>query len=280
MRRAAHTSWGGIVARRSGSVGAREWCAAPSPGPVLAYGNGRSYGDSCLIDDGTFLDTSELDRIVSLDADIGLVVCEAGVMLGNLLETCVPRGWFVPVTPGTRFVTMAGAVANDVHGKNHHALGTIGRHIAWLDLVRSDGQMLRCSRTRNGALFKATIGGMGLTGLITRLALQLVPIKGPFMSQDTLPFAGLDGFFDIATQSDATHDYTVAWIDSLATGAGLGRGVFFRANHSGKPGSEAAHAAKPLPLLPFMPPVPLLNRLTLRVFNAATALSTVGQRPA
>ncbi len=269
MRHAAHTSWGGLVARQSGSTDARAWSETPSPGPVLAFGNGRSYGDSCLIDHGTFLDTSELDRIISLDADTGLVICEAGVVLGDLLEASIPRGWFVPVTPGTRFVTMAGAIANDVHGKNHHALGTIGRHVAWLDLVRSDGTVLRCSELENSALFSATIGGMGLTGLITRLALQLVPIKGPFMRQDTLPFADLDGFFDIAAQSDATHDYTVAWIDSLATGAGQGRGVFFRANHSGKPGHEAARAVRPLPFLPFTPPVSLLNRLTLKLFNTA-----------
>lgn len=265
--RTAFTSWGGLIARGSRAVPAEGWPQqAPEAGPVLAYGNGRSYGDSCLIDNGTIIDASDLSGIRSFDPGNGLIIAEAGVLLSAILDACVPLGWFLPVTPGTRFVTLAGAVANDVHGKNHHALGTFGCHVAWLDLVRSDGGVRRCSAAENADLFAATIGGMGLTGLMTQVALQLIPIKGPQMAQESLPFANLDGFFEIAGQSDASHAYTVAWIDSMATGASLGRGVFFRANHSELPGE--AKAARAIPFLPFTPPVSLLNRATLTAFNS------------
>ncbi len=268
VQRAVHRSWGGLQAKGSTAVPARGWSPVGSalPGPVLAFGNGRSYGDSCLLDAGTIIDTADLNRIETLDDATGLITCEAGTSLARILDVCVPRGWFLPVTPGTRFVTIAGALANDVHGKNHHVAGTFGAHVAWFDLIRSGGKTLRCSRHENADLFAATIGGLGLTGLITRVALQLVPIRGPLMAQDTLPFTSLDGFFDIANASDQTHDYTVAWIDSMARGTALGRGVFFRANHAEK--TAQTKPLKPLPFLPFTPPVPLLNRATLGVFNA------------
>lgn len=266
-RRTEFASWGGLSARGARAEPAQGWPRRePEPGPVLAYGNGRSYGDSCLLDGGAMLDTAALSRIVSFDDEAGLIVAEAGVQLSTILDACVARGWFLPVTPGTRFVTLAGAVANDVHGKNHHALGTFGRHVAWFDLTRSDGSALRCSPDRNPHLFAATIGGMGLTGLITQVALQLIPVKGPLMAQETLPFGSLDAFFEIGAQSDSSHAYTVAWIDSMAAGASLGRGVFFRANHADEP--AGVRAGRAIPFLPFTPPVSLLNRATLTAFNA------------
>lgn len=265
--RGAYTSWGGLVAAGSRAEAAQGWPRQlPVEGPVLAYGNGRSYGDSCLIDRGSIIDTADLSGIVSFDIETGLIVAEAGVLLSSILDVCVPAGWFLPVTPGTRFVTIAGAVANDVHGKNHHALGTFGCHVAWLDLVRSDGSTRRCSARENEALHTTTIGGMGLTGLIVQVALQLIAIKGPLMVQETLPFASLDAFFEIGARSDASHAYTVAWIDSMATGPALGRGVFFRANHADEPANVTARRA--IPFLPFTPPVSLLNRATLTAFNA------------
>jgi FAD/FMN-containing dehydrogenase len=140
--------------------------------------------------------------------------------------------------------------------------------VPWFELARSDGAVLSCSLEENAELYAATIGGMGLTGLITRLRVQMIPIQGPLMRQDVLPFSSLDGFFAHAAASDASHPYTVAWIDSLATGAALGRGVFFRAEHAETPG-PAPRLAPPLPLLPFTPPLALINRLTLAGFNAA-----------
>ncbi|KPH80098.1 FAD-linked oxidase [Bosea vaviloviae] len=244
------------------------WMAEPAPqqGPVLAYGNGRSYGDSCLNDGGRLILGRSLDRILAFDRESGLVTCEAGVLLDDLLALVMPAGWFPPVTPGTCFVTIGGALANDVHGKNHHRAGTFGRHVRAFELTRSDGQVLTCARDMNSDLFAATIGGMGLTGLITQVTLQLMPVASAQMLQETIHFDGLDRFFSIAAQSDATHDYTVAWIDALASGANFGRGVFFRANHA--PASDQPQSRPRRSLsFPFTPPVPLINGLTLRAFN-------------
>ncbi len=265
--RAIH-SWGGLRAQDSQTLAPQAWIDDPSPrsGPVLAYGNGRSYGDSCLNDSGRLIMSRQLDRVLAFDRETGLVTCEAGVLLDDLLELVVPAGWFPPVTPGTCFVTIGGALANDVHGKNHHRAGTFGRHVRAFELVRSDGQRLTCAPDMNNALFAASIGGMGLTGLITQITLQLMPVASADMMQEAIHFSGLDDFFAIAAQSDATHDYTVAWIDALAGGRHFGRGVFFRANHAPPSGAPQHRQPRSLPF-PITPPVPLINGLTLRAFN-------------
>nr|WP_052232358.1 FAD-binding oxidoreductase [Methylobacterium sp. ZNC0032] len=263
-----YRSWGGLAARGSAIVDGRDWLDAPHRPrrPLLAYGNGRSYGDSCLNDGGTLIDTRGLDEILAFDRETGLITCGAGLMLDRLLEIAVPAGWFPPVTPGTAFVTIGGALANDVHGKNHHSAGTFGCHIRAFELVRSDGQRLICAPDLNGELFAATIGGFGLTGLVTQVTLQLMPIASAEMAQEALHFDNLAGFFEIAAASDATHDYTVAWIDSLASGRNLGRGVFFRANHAPASDEPPPRQARTLPF-PLKPPVPLINRVTLGAFN-------------
>lgn len=261
-------SWGGLEARDSALLAPAAWLAAPGGNrPVLAYGNGRSYGDSCLNDGGGLIAARRLGRILSFDAASGIIVCEAGVLLDEVLELGVPAGWFPPVTPGTCFVTIGGALANDVHGKNHHRAGTFGRHVLAFELARSDGSRLSCTPTQNAELFAATIGGMGLTGLVTQVTLQLMKVESGEMLQETLHFDGLGRFFEIAAESDATHDYTVAWVDSLAGGSGFGRGVFFRANHAPASDAPPAKAAPTLPF-PLKPPFPLINRLSLRAFNA------------
>lgn len=261
-------SWGGLQARGSLALAPEAWLAEPAPqsGPVLAYGNGRSYGDSCLNDGGRLILTRSLDRVLAFDRESGVVTCEAGVLLDDLLNLVVPAGWFPPVTPGTCYVTIGGALANDVHGKNHHRAGTFGRHVLAFELVRSDGQRLTCAPDMNRDLFAATIGGMGLTGLITQVTLQLMPVASAEMQQEAIHFGGLDDFFAIAAASDATHDYTVAWIDSLASGRSFGRGVFFRANHAPAGDAPARRPARRLSF-PIKPPFPLINRLTLRAFN-------------
>src|SRR5579859_3476015 len=132
---------------------------------MLPVGLGRSYGDSCLLDGGTLLAARGLDRFIAFDQATGLLRCEAGVSLAEILDFAVPRGWFLPVTPGTKFVTVGGAIANDVHGKNHHVAGTFGCHVPRFELVRSNGERYECSATQNPSLFEATIGGLGLTGL-------------------------------------------------------------------------------------------------------------------
>ncbi|WP_181832522.1 FAD-binding oxidoreductase [Bosea caraganae] len=264
-----YRSWGGLAAHDCQIVAPEAWSAEPGlyRKPALAYGNGRSYGDSCLNDGGALIAARQLDRILAFDRESGLITCEAGVLLDAVLNHVVPLGWFLPVTPGTAFVTVAGAVANDVHGKNHHRAGTFGRHVRAFELVRSDGTRLTCGPDMNCPLFAATVGGFGLTGLITQVTLQLMRVPSAEMRQEVVHFDGLDRFFEIAAESDETHEYTVAWIDALAEGAHFGRGVFFRANHAPASDLPPGRAARPLPF-PIKPPFPLINRLSLLAFNA------------
>lgn len=237
--------------------------------PLLAWGQGRSYGDSCLNDGGTLLLARGLDRFIAFDPATGVLACEAGVTLGEILAVAVPRGWFLPVTPGTRFATVGGAIANDVHGKNHHRAGSFGDHVRALELVRSDvapgGGGPRTLRPGD-ALFAATVGGLGLTGLVTRAELQLQRVHGPWMDVESIRFDGLDDFFALSAASSASHAYTVAWVDCLARGRSLGRGHFLRADHAAPGATGRAPGAGVA--MPFTPPVPLVNRLTLRPFNA------------
>jgi FAD/FMN-containing dehydrogenase len=233
---------------------------------VLAYGRGRSYGDCCLNDGGTLLDTAPLDRYISFDTQRGILRAEAGVTLAQMIAFIVPHGWFLPVTPGTKYVSLGGAVANDVHGKNHHRVGTFGHHVRALELLRSDGTRLVCTPTENVDWFRATIGGMGLTGLILWIELQLKPIKSPFVDCEFIKFDTLDEFFALSADSDKTHEYTVAWVDA---GPGRGRGLLMRANDSTAAPSElpAVSLRDPVYKMPVDAPAFLLNQWTVAMFN-------------
>ncbi len=234
---------------------------------VLPYGNGRSYGDSCLNTGGVLIDCRGIDRFISFDTDSGMVRCEAGVLLDDILAVAVPRGWFLPVSPGTRFVTVGGAIANDVHGKNHHRAGTFGCHIRCFELLRSNGERLLCTPDENSELFRATIGGLGLTGLITWAEIQLKAVANPFIDQETIRFGNLAEFFDLSQASDAEFEYTVAWIDCLANGSSLGQGLFMRGNHAPSVASKALKAPRRSLSIPLAPPLSVVNRLSLRAFN-------------
>lgn len=236
-----------------------------SPNHLLASGLRRSYGDSCINDRGAIIDMTALDRFVSFDRSTGLLVAEAGVSLSEILKLAVPAGYFLPVTPGTKHVTLGGAVANDVHGKNHHRAGTIGRWVRRLQLLRSDGTELSLAPDDTTGAFSATIGGLGLTGVITRVELELLPVSSSNMEVETTPFSGLAEFFALADESEASHDYTVAWVDCLASGRTLGRGVFTRARHA-RDGELRVHSARG-PSVPMDAPGFLLNRLSLSAFN-------------
>jgi FAD/FMN-containing dehydrogenase len=236
--------------------------------PILPFGNGRSYGDVCLNEGGILLDCRHMDRFISFDTEAGILRCEAGVLLFEILQLTVPRGWFLPVTPGTQFVTVGGAIANDVHGKNHHKAGTFGRYARCFELLRSDGKRMICSKDENTDLFKATIGGLGLTGVITWVEIQLHHINNPYIDQEVIRYGNLDEFFALARESDQAYEHTVAWVDCLAKGKQLGRGLFIRGNY-------AEHAEKRLPkpsttrlTFPIDPPFALINGLTLKVFNS------------
>ena len=236
---------------------------------VLPYGLGRSYGDSCLNDGGTLIDTHHMHRFLAFDPHQGIIRCEAGCSLAEILQFIVPRGWFLPVTPGTKFVTLGGAIANDVHGKNHHRAGNFGHHVRQFELLRSDGKRYLCSSAQNSDLFRATIGGLGLTGLITWAEFHLKPIQSPYIDVEVIKFKNLDEFFALSSESEAGYDYIVSWIDCLATGKHLGKGLFTRGNNAVPPftGPIPAQKADSLLMAPFDAPNFILNKLTVRLFN-------------
>lgn len=234
-------------------------------GTALPFGNGRSYGDSCLNPGGTLLGTRSLDHFIDFDPETGILDCEAGVLLSEIIAVTLPRGWFFPVTPGTRFVTIGGAIANDVHGKNHPKAGSFGAHVVDFELLRSDGQRIQCSRDSYGDWFRATIGGLGLTGVITRARIRLRRVPGLQMEVDTQRFNRLADFFDLS-QATSEREYSVAWVDCLARGHQLGRGVFMAADHAGGIGKARAGGGLRLPV---DPPFSLVNAVSLRAFNTA-----------
>jgi FAD/FMN-containing dehydrogenase len=249
-------------------LGARP--TAEAPRPQLPRGLGRSYGDVCVNDGGALLHAFRNDRLLAFDEATGVLTAEAGATIADLAATFLPRGWFPPVVPGTRFVTLGGAIANDVHGKNHAMAGTFGRHVAALTLVRSDRRSDRSGDrsepielTPTDPLFSATVAGLGLTGLIERVQLRLERVAGPLIEQETLVFQGIEAFHALEDASSA-WPFTVGWLDTLDRNL---RGVFFR----GRFVASDASSPEPRPprrLPPITPPEWLLGRPTARLFNA------------
>ncbi len=236
--------------------------------PLLPYAYGRSYGDSCLNEGGVSLDVSHLRRFISFDEAEGLLCCEAGVSLAEALELIVPRGWFIPVTPGTKFVSVGGAIANDVHGKNHHRAGTFGCHITRFELLRSNGERLTCSPHENTKLFEATIGGLGLTGVILWAEFRLKPIVNPFIDMERIQFSSLDEFIQISAETDQKYEYTMSWVDVLIGGRDLCRGIFMCGNNDQSRLRASQKIGKKLHLtVPFDFPSFMLNTLTVKSFN-------------
>ena len=232
---------------------------------ALPVGMGRSYGDVCLLKDGNLLQTTAMNRLISFDVESGLLTAEAGITLEQILDFAVPRGFFLPVSPGTKYVTLGGAIANDIHGKNHHVAGTFGRHVPQFELVRSDGSRRLCSPTENADLYAATIGGMGLTGLITWATLRLKPIVSRLIDYEGIQFHGIDEFLDLTNQSKDI-EYTVSWVDATSTGRNFARGVFMQGDHSHKRGNLTS-SAKPKLVFPFDAPGFALNNLSVSAFN-------------
>jgi len=232
--------------------------------PALAYGMGRSYGDACLNPSGRLWTTRSLDRFISFDQRSGRIVCEAGVLLRQIQQLALPRGWMLPVTPGTELVTIGGAIANDVHGKNHHVFGSFADHVHRLTLLRTDGEVIECGPDLRPEWFAATVGGIGLTGVVLAAEIQLRPVSGPWLDTETIPYDNVDAFFHLSDASESDWEYTVSWIDCLS---GSGRGLFMRGNHAaGVGGSPPAAKTRTMPLVP---PVSLVNGLSLRAFNSA-----------
>ncbi|PWK69114.1 FAD-binding oxidoreductase [Aminobacter sp. AP02] len=234
---------------------------------LLAYGNGRSYGDSCQNSAGAVIDLRPCNRILSFNAETGLIDAEAGTLLADIIAYIAPHGFFPAVVPGTQLVTLGGAIANDVHGKNHHRRGSFGCHVERLVLLRSDGRYV-CSPSENSRLFWATIGGMGLTGVILSAAIRLMRVPSLDIAETVKPFGCLGEYFELAEAADADNEYAVAWIDQLASGKHVGRGLLLVGNHAPLGARKASSGAARLSV-PFQPPLTLLNRPFLKLFNAA-----------
>ena len=245
---------------------------ALSEGPVIARGLGRAYGDAAL--GARVVETRHLDRFIAFDPDSGSLTAEAGVSLAQIIDAFLPRGWFPAVTPGTRFVTLGGAIAADVHGKNHHRDGSFGAFVDSFDLMGPDGTVRNCSRTENTELFHWTLGGMGLTGVILRATIRLRRVQSGWIRQTTIPAPSLAHAL-AAFEGNMDATYSVAWIDALATGRAMGRSLVMLGEHA-----SPAQLPPPLRPRPFETPDPrprrfpfdlpgfALNPLSVGAFNA------------
>ncbi|MCE0498132.1 MAG: FAD-binding oxidoreductase [Methylacidiphilales bacterium] len=263
-------SWGRYP-KTTETLKSLRWSTDPLPAndglKVLPHGLGRSYGDVCLNQSGTLLVTAALDHLLAFDEQNGLLRCESGVSLDEVLRFLVPRGWFLPTTPGTKFVTIGGAIANDVHGKNHHRAGTFGCHVTQFELLRSNGERLLCSRDKNADWFAATIGGLGLTGLITWAEFKVRRMTNAWIEMESIKLDDLGDFFAITRESDHDYEYTVSWLDCMAKGKSLGLGIFMRGNHAKAGVGDLAPHGEPRLSIPLDFPSFALNGLSIRAFN-------------
>jgi FAD/FMN-containing dehydrogenase len=247
--------------------------AARAPArPLIARGNGRSYGDASF-GPGLTVDMRRLGRLIAFDEATGELTCEAGALLSEIVAVFTPRGWFPPVTPGTKFVTVGGMVASDVHGKNHHGAGSFCDHVLSVRLALGDGTILTCSQAENADLFAATCGGMGLTGTLLTVTFRLIPVRSSKILQETVRAPDLAAAIDIF-EAGAARTYSVAWIDCLASGANLGRSVIIFGEHAAPqdldPAEQATPFARPSPRGKRVPvdfPTVALNRLSVSLFN-------------
>jgi len=240
---------------------------------VIARGNGRSYGDSSFNKSGA-VSALKLNKFISFDDEQGILVCESGVLLSDVIQALLPLGWFPPVTPGTKFVSIGGMIASNVHGKNCVKDGAFGDHVVWIEIMTANGDTVRCSPTENAALFGNTIGGMGLTGIILRAAFRLRPVETGWIKQSRIVCENLTALFD-AFEETENSTYRVAWIDVLAKGEQLGRSLLDIGEHAELNQLDAKQAKNRLGFkknrtlaVPFAPPISPLNGLTVKAFNA------------
>lgn len=270
-------AWGGSLAKGVATVSpaSHELASVPQR-PFLACGNGRSYGDTCLPAGDCAILTGSMKSVLSFDKERGILRAESGITLHEIIDIILPHGWFLPVTPGTGYVTLGGALCNDVHGKNHHNAGTFGRFVTCFELLRSDGSRRICSLTENSDLFRATIGGMGLTGLVNWAEISLIPVSSAWIEQSAKRFANIDQFFEIEHNEQSDAFYSVAWLDGLASGNALGRGLVLKGQHAAS-GDFTRRRPRHLSL-PFASPINVVTRRGLRILNAAYYRQSTGAR--
>lgn len=256
------------VARPEKEAALQQLILASAPSTWICRGLGRSYGDPAVNPEGGTLSLQRLNRMLSWDPATGVLECEGGVVLGDIVDTFLPRGWFLPVTPGTQFVTIGGAIANDVHGKNHHRDGSFGNWVQSLRLMIASGEIIECSPHQHPELFWATVGGVGLTGIILSATIKLQAVSSPFVQVDTTRTDNIKQTMDLMLSTDDNYQYSVAWIDCLAKGDSLGRCVLMQGSHAeGTPEDFQAASGRKLNV-PFNFPSWVLNSYTTRAFNA------------
>ncbi|MCU7613137.1 FAD-binding oxidoreductase [Chryseobacterium sp. GMJ5] len=238
---------------------------------VIARGNGRCYGDASLGEN--IFSTKRLNKFISFDRLNGIIECESGVLLSEVLEISVPQGYFLYVTPGTKFITVGGAIASDVHGKNHHAEGCFSEYVIDFKLMIENGDIIKCSREENSDKFWSTIGGMGLTGIILSATFKLKNIETAYIRQESIKAENLDEIFTLFEESES-WTYNVAWIDCLQKGKNLGRSIMMRGEHAFRHELSDKQAKNPLllkkklqPTVPFYFPGFVLNAVTVKIFN-------------
>jgi len=239
---------------------------------VIPRGNGRCYGDSALAPQ--VISTLSYNKFLAFDEQQGTIRCQSGVILADILDVIVPKGWFLPVTPGTKLISVGGAIASDVHGKSQHKAGNFSDHVLELELMLGDGSIVTCSAEKNADLYWTTCGGMGLTGVILNATLRLIPIETAYIRQDVIKAKNLDELMDLFEQSE-DWTYSMAWIDCLTTGDSMGRGILMRGEHARLSDLEKeAHKQNPLAPkpkrklnVPFNFPNLVLNSLTMKLFN-------------
>ncbi|MDF7822461.1 FAD-binding oxidoreductase [Pontiellaceae bacterium B12227] len=244
------------------------------PGDVIAFGNGRSYGDASL--QNRILLTRRFNKFLSFNDETGELCCQAGVLLSEILDVFVQRGWFLPVTPGTKQITVGGAIAADVHGKNHHVDGSMGHHIITMDVMRNDGTVVTCSPTENAEFFNVTVGGMGLSGIILNATFRLRKVDTAYIREETVRASNLDEIMD-AFEASNDWTYSVAWIDCLAKGDRMGRSILMRGEHATTSDLvQQMHKEAPLSPkqgmqlgIPINFPDFALNPLSMKAFNFA-----------
>ncbi len=241
--------------------------------PLIARGLGRSYGDAAQSSGGLVVETSHLSRIGELDEETGCIEVGGGVSLHHLMQAVIPRGWFVAVTPGTRHVSVGGAIASDIHGKNHHRDGSFARHVTSMTLATPTGLRV-VTPDEDAELFWATAGGMGLTGIVVRATLRLIPIETSWMQVQNRRFTTLDDLMSVMEQSDREHRYSVAWLDCLASRGGGRRSILTSGDHAPRSALPERLGARRLESpaearlrVPLAPPVRMANRLSVRVLN-------------
>ena len=238
---------------------------------VIARGNGRCYGDASLSEH--IFSTKRLNKFISFDRLNGIIECESGVLLSQILEIIVPQGYFLYVTPGTKFISVGGAIASDVHGKNHHAEGCFSEYLETFSLLNENSEVITCSRTQNEDKFWATIGGMGLTGIILSAKFKLKNIETAYIRQESIKAENLDEIFKLFDESES-WTYNVAWIDCLQTGKNIGRSILMRGEHAFKHELPKKFQQNPLrlkqkfiPKVPFYFPDFMLNKWSVKLFN-------------